>query len=815
MPKNLPPKEDFIGKKISQRYPNHEITEHIASGNNGHLFLAVDRSINSQYAFKVVPEINLTEKYLDEARKANDLENRSVVKCHDVFQYSKMNCVVFVFEYVKGKNLRDYMKKNKSEINIPFTESFLQTMFGLLYELDVRKYQHGDLHAGNILVAKSEYDISGEYAFRVTDFGVRKADEQTAHETDYLSVSHILKQLLACVNYSGCEGRDRYIYDILKNDFLKRHLIETDPTADPLACNAQKLLEKLQSLDAEYKIAKTNSQNSTSTLNTPFDYPSCEQIGNDHSLLQSLYSENLLGLTEIEKKSNLMLTGPRGCGKTTVFRALSLEYLMSVNMDRPNNLKSYIGIYYRCDDLYFSFPRYKFPEREEAFNIPMHFLTVTLLAISLEQIKIWAEKHCANEFKNKEHTFVAKLWTIFELKPPDDPSANKLASLINKLKKERKRATEKQRFAHTNDPIKGYFGPEVTLNIFRFIRETLTFLDNRPFYFFIDDYSNPKITKDLQANLNRLLMHRGPDVFFKLSTDSPISFARYDIDEKQFTENREYDLLNLGLRYIQNSSPESTLKFFEDLFNRRFSTAREFPVTSLKELLGPKQRNENAMARVIKEEKSDDYYAGMEIIAAMCSGDIHYMIKLVARMVEDNGGNQSLKNSRKIPRIPYKKQHTSIRAEAGAFMESIRVLPGKGPKLMEVINAFGNVAHSYLMHKTSSNEGRINLHQASRIEPYEVLKLTDEAQEMLDELLRYSVLIEDPRGRSRRGQVVPRFYLRRYLIPYFRLTFSKRDSIQLENEQIIKLLCDPNKFESEMKLKKAEDANQGDIFDNE
>ena len=141
------------------------------------------------------------------------------------------------------------------------------------------------------------------------------------------------------------------------------------------------------------------------------------------------------------------------------------------------------------------------------------------------------------------------------------------------------------------------------------------------------------------------------------------------------------------------------------------------------------------------------------------------------------------------------------------------------------MTAFGNVAHSYLMYKTAKNETSKPPHQSSRIEPYEALRLSDEAQEILNELLRYSVIIEDPRGKSRRGQIVPRYYLRRYLIPHLRLTFSRRDSLELENDQIEMLLCKPQQFEDMMRLKSEEGAarrrrrdqnqNQAELFQEE
>ena len=815
MRKHLPDKNHFLNPDLRlARFPNHSITEIIDSGCNSHVYKARNPSIEGDLAFKFVPvenlpdDVNDRDSYLEEAKKANVLENSCVVKYVDVVPYKDLdlqrNFIVFVCNYVSGPSLRKYVKTNHQDISIEFVEDFLKTMFNLLYELQQRNMKHGDLHSGNIIVSKSEYDLSGATTFKVTDFGIAEVTG-IEHGNDFLFIAGIVRELLLYIEYEDLDSRDRYVYNIIKQDYLKRHLIEIDPIADPLACNPWEMNSKLQKMDDKYREA--HSEHVTTHMVTPFDYPNCEQMGSSHLLLKNLYSERLLGITEIKTRSNLVLTGPRGCGKTTVFRALSLDYLISVDADKPDDL-DFLGIYYRCDDLYFSFPRYEAPERKDAVDIPMHFFVVSLIAETLRHFFNWAKCYFPEELNRKSPALIKELCVLVNLPKPEGPDSGSLSPLIAKLTKQRKRAAKKQRLCHIpGESIEGYMGPEVLLDFCKLFMSTFTFLRERPFYFFIDDYSTPKITAALQRNLNRLLMHRSPHIFFKISTESPISYERRDIDGKSYAEEREYDLLNLGLRYLTHEGNQ-VQTFLEDLFKRRFDEVNEFPCKSLKELLGSFPRNENELAREFRQNRGRNSYCGVETITAMCSGDIHYMIRLVGRMVEDAGGTDALRSDGMEPRISEELQSNTVRAAAGNFLESVRNLPRSGPFLAEIVNALGYVANSYLKYRNSGNEKHNPPHQASRIEPYTALKISDEAQDKLDDLIRFSIVLMDPRGKSRRGELVPRFYLRRYLIPHFNLTFSKRDSIELENNEIEQLLTDPRKF----KEQKIGGDNQMDIF---
>jgi energy-coupling factor transporter ATP-binding protein EcfA2 len=545
-------------------------------------------------------------------------------------------------------------------------------------------------------------------------------------------------------------------------------------------------------------------------LLSPFDFLSCEQIGEAPALLRALYSERFLGLPEIESQNNVVVTGPRGCGKTTVFRSLSLDHKLHIEEAVPDQTR-YLGVYYRCDDLYFAFPRYAVPTRDEALDIPIHFVTATLLSKLLDSLEGWSRHYFADEFRSVESKVSETLWTTLGITPPESPGYATFKSLIARLNKERLKAMERHRFANDQKRSIGRcFGPEVLVNACEVLSNHLSFTRGRPFYFFIDDYSFPKVTKQLQTNLNRVFMQRTSVCFFKLSTESPVSFAKDDIDGKIYVESREFVLHNLGLLYLHGEE-RPKLAFIEDVFRRRLAESKtNFPAQELGELVGSNSaQNNNELARQIRDNEKPLFW-GKETLCKLCSGNIHYLISLVGNMVRLCGGFQELAKNKGKFRISEKTQNQAIREAAGGFLKNLRGIPRCGEQLVAIVEAFGNVANSHMKYLDSKNESGAPPKQATRIEPYESFTLSERAKPLYDELLRYSVFIEDFRGKSRRLYVVPRLFLKRFLIPHFNLTFSTRDSIEIEPQLFELFLLDPKGFEQKMRLKSPKDAEKYD-----
>lgn len=808
---NLPDKQYFLNRRVPGLV-DYLIIEHIDSGMNAHMFKAYNESINSYCACKIIPVSNLInyennrQQWLDEVLKANALDIDTVVK----YFYSTdwrdeyIDCMVLCANFIRGDNLEKYVRNHKNSIMMSFIKDFLSEMLNLFHEMDQKKISHGDLHTRNIMVEDNTSSLRGPaYRFRVTDFGVASKTSNTFFKDDYDQLTLILKTLLENVDYQTIDSKDRYIYNALNNDFVARHLVERDSNRDCLARNPALLYKELERIDDDSRLNGITGK--PIRMNSPFDYPSLEQFGDFYALLKELYSELFLGLTQIEEKNNLVLTGPRGCGKSTSFKSLSLLHKIRTDTDDPVNI-SYIGIYYRCDDLYFAFPRYKIPLIEDAYDLPMHFVTASLLIEVLKSVDEWAKKHFKKEWHNKERKVASRLWELTSIEKPEEPGCDSFRAIISRLNRERERAAQKQRFA--NDPKQNfgyYFGADVLVKVCEEINRSLSYLNGLPFYFFIDDYSIPKVSDDLQKNINRLLMQRTSTCFFKIATESPVSYVRNDIDGKNYVEGREFALLNLGLEYI-HANRHIKYQFINDIFERRFRAIPDYPVKNLQMLLGDSQTDSYNETAIEIRRKKKPGLGGKDILCDLCSGDIHYIINLVGNMVQMAGGKESITKERAIKASI---QNRAIRDGAGNFLKNLVRLPG-GEKLVQIVSAFGNVAHYYLLYRDSKNEDSKPPHQASRIELLERATLSSEADEIYKNLLRYSVFIEDLRGKSRRGEVVPRLYLRRFLIPHFNLTFNTRDSIQIEPQDLELLLIEPAAFEKKM-TKKGGDDSQGSL----
>jgi hypothetical protein len=92
---------------------------------------------------------------------------------------------------------------------------------------------------------------------------------------------------------------------------------------------------------------------------------------------------------------------------------------------------------------------------------------------------------------------------------------------------------------------------------------------------------------------------------------------------------------------------------------------------------------------------------------------------------------------------------------------------------------------------------------AFRIEVVDDFRLQGLAYEIYRDIIRYGLFLRDARGKSVRGAMVPRLYIRRLLLPYCTLALSKRDSVQMICEMFNTLLLLPDEFKEKFPKPKA------------
>ena len=121
-----------------------------------------------------------------------------------------------------------------------------------------------------------------------------------------------------------------------------------------------------------------------------------------------------------------------------------------------------------------------------------------------------------------------------------------------------------------------------------------------------------------------------------------------------------------------------------------------------------------------------------------------------------------------------------------------------GDHLKAVVEAFAAAAKALLFGPTYTMKEirgeREVPRMAFRLEIVDEFRIDGLALEIYRDLIRYGLFMRDNRGKSVRGNFVPRLYLRRLLLPYCALPLSKRDSVQIGHRAFELLLLEPDQF---------------------
>jgi serine/threonine protein kinase len=816
----------FIGKIIS----GFEIIEKIGSGAIGVVFLAEDRENYLKRAIKIIPKKNIDYRpnWEQEIKKSNILQPiDGVVQyiSHGKYSLENEEFIYIVWQYINSESLKSVIENGK--ITIQILIDVIERALDIFDKCRENNIQHSDFHSGNILVAlpsTSGLDKNTRKIW-VTDFGYGTFSNEKQPLDDYKGLARIIRDAVEKIKRHTLERDDRIKYNALKNEFPK-YLYEENAVESDFARNPGILWEKLQEL---FRVREKGSDYQKSVG----DYLAAEFIGDRLDEWDSLFVPKFLGAEQILDRNICVLTGLRGCGKTMMFRRLSTQLVSKLGPTKIPGEESFICFYLNARNIAEAFPW--LPETEEniARNQVINFFHLKWTIEILQWLKFECKKSVV---RNRDIGWLINFFINYFYEPVLYLTSNSpfgiIDNIIHRCNEEMSKAKLQENYnASINWPLSSI---DYLEKIMELISTNTLFTQNKVFYMLFDDYSTPLVTETTQRILNPVIFRRCSSIFFKVSTESTESLLRIGLNGKPLQEDADFKFVELGILTIRYDAQEKK-DIISEIFNKRIIRSKVFAGKSLdlRKIIGGSDINEVDRALKIRENDRHIVYYGFDVFCNMWSSDLRELIKIFSEMISEEGENNiEINIFQKIsPIISRDIQNTVFRLAGGRCLNALSIATnpfkqrsasiGKsidheyGKKLYEIVTAFQEIAYFALKTKNSKNQKSNPPKQARKIELTTAIdKLDEEGLELYRGLIRYGVFIKDHRGKSVRGTASVRLYLRSLLIPYCRLTFSKRDNISFEWEELNDFLRNPEEFKKDYikkvssQLKKEEDQKQ-------
>ena len=828
----------------------------------GYVYQAIRKDLGSEIAVKLIPK-KPKPGWQTELKKVSKLHAiPGVVHFHglgtgsithdgstEVFQFT-------VWDYIPpGRSLRKYLEETPS-CPVSFLLAVLEQVLHVLHACKAKGVpRHGDLHPGNILIGEQDdavLDIAlqAREPIYVSDFGYGTTGGGKRPKDDYHGLASIANAIIEKVQWDEANFTDRQmLYEI--RTFIHKHLRETSlnervPPRDLLRV-LRDCKNRAFSPTPSDTISKTGSSHSIKSSSSPQEimkvgqFQVSEMLGDEWQLWKRLFVPTVPARSRIlEPDIATVVTGPRGCGKTMLFRRLSERLSVECGpIDDLPDSSIFTGLYVNANDIADAFSHFPLtPSIEESRKLTCY----ANLCILSDFLAIQS----ARRGKFQDAVPEPLLSTMRQLLVSSDEGMplvvgedplDRYRSILERIKWNFLKGTEPQGFPGYADLCQHTW----LRQFISAMRGICPWLSKRSVFVFIDDYTTPRVSISMQRVLNRLLFQRSNEFVSKLATESATTFVSEDSSGKVLQDGDDYNLIDMGEESLFMSNSERA-NFLDEVFERRLLMDHRIPKDKkrLPALLGGLGISKTEFARRLRRQLAEGpqgdslpvssqrrgstrpkvLYQGWDTFTALWSGDTRTMIQLVQELLDQSATQMTNFKAPLNPEV----QDRVFRNRGGQWLEAqvrnqptdkssveagiqhIReTQPGYhytggtyGNHLKAIVEAFVTAARQLLLGPmyTFREEGQVREvpKMAFRIEIVDEFRVTGLAAELYKDLIRYGLFMRDARGKSVRGAMVPRLYLRRLLLPFCTLAMSKRDSVQLPCDKFCHLLLKPDEF---------------------